>query len=159
MFGMKALGARAREVLERGGNPYATSLRFLHVVRPRTRRSRRREQAAHMPFESVYLSLDDQVIVEEGGIYGVSYLVPRFLKWGSGPYGLAPGRLVFPAIQQVQFLNRILDTLGGGGRLPTHSGARQPDWGGGPACRRQNRHYPGGRLPPPSAGVGHAGQV
>ena len=28
------------------------------------------------------------------------------------PYGLAPGRLVFPAIQQVQFLNRILDTLG-----------------------------------------------
>ncbi|QAA42182.1 hypothetical protein C1I94_11740 [Akkermansia muciniphila] len=40
------------------------------------------------------------------------YLVTRFLKWGSGPYGLAPGRLVFPAIQQVQFLNRILDTLG-----------------------------------------------
>ena len=69
MFGMKALGPRAREVLERGGNPYAMSLRFLHVVRPRTRRSRRREQAAHMPFESVYLSLDDQVIVEEGDIW------------------------------------------------------------------------------------------
>ncbi len=34
------------------------------------------------------------------------------MKWGSGPHGLAPGRLVFPAIQQVQFLNRILDTLG-----------------------------------------------
>ena len=30
------------------------------------------------------------------------------MKWGSGPYGLAPGRLVFPAIQQVQFLNRCL---------------------------------------------------
>lgn len=66
MFGVKALGPKAREVLERGGNPYATTLRFLHVVRPRTRRSRRREQASHMPFESVYLSLDDQVIVEEG---------------------------------------------------------------------------------------------
>ncbi len=112
MFGVKALGPKAREVLERGGNPYATTLRFLHVVRPRTRRSRRREQASHMPFESVYLSLDDQVIVEEGGYMEFPYLVTRFLKWGSGPYGLAPGRLVFPAIQQVQFLNRILDTLG-----------------------------------------------
>lgn len=108
MFGVKALGPKAREVLERGGNPYATTLRFLHVVRPRTRRSRRREQASHMPFESVYLSLDDQVIVEEGGYMEFPYLVTRFLKWGSGPYGLAPGRLVFPAIQQVQFLNRIL---------------------------------------------------
>ena len=104
MFGVKALGPKAREVLERGGNPYATTLRFLHVVRPRTRRSRRREQASHMPFESVYLSLDDQVIVEEGGYMEFPYLVTRFLKWGSGPYGLAPGRLVFPAIQQVQFL-------------------------------------------------------
>ena len=28
------------------------------------------EQASHMPFESVYLSLDDQVIVEEGGYMG-----------------------------------------------------------------------------------------
>ena len=37
MFGVKALGPKAREVLERGGNPYATTLRFLHVVRPRTR--------------------------------------------------------------------------------------------------------------------------
>ena len=36
-----------REVLERGGNPYATSLRFLHVVRPRTRRSRRREPVSY----------------------------------------------------------------------------------------------------------------
>ncbi|MFR4417229.1 MAG: portal protein [Akkermansia sp.] len=77
MFGVKALGPKAREVLERGGNPYATTLRFLHVVRPRTRRSRRREQASHMPFESVYLSLDDQVIVEEGG-YMEFLLVTRF---------------------------------------------------------------------------------
>lgn len=66
------------------------------MVRPRTRRSRRREQAAHMPFESVYLSLDDQVIVEEGGYMEFPYLVTRFLKWGSGPYGLAPAGWCFP---------------------------------------------------------------
>ena len=49
----------------------------------------------HISFESVYLSLDDQVIVEEGGYMEFPYLVTRFLKWGSGPYGLAPGRDVY----------------------------------------------------------------
>ena len=39
-------------------------------------------------------------------------MVTRFLKWGDGPYGLAPARLVYPDIRQAQFLNRILDTLG-----------------------------------------------
>ncbi len=111
MFGEKALGPRAREILERG-NAYDSVLRFLHIVRPRTRRNRRREQAAHMPFESVYISLDDRLIVEEGGYMEFPYLVTRFLKWGDGPYGLAPGRMCFPAIMQAQFLNRILDTLG-----------------------------------------------
>ena len=45
-------------------------------------------------------------------MYGVS--LPGNPVFGSGArsYGPAPGRLVFPAIQQVQFLNRILDTLG-----------------------------------------------
>lgn len=112
MFGIKALGPRAREILERGKNPYASSLKFLHIVRPRDKRNRRKSQSTHMPYESVYLSLDDQKIVEEGGYMEFPYLVTRFLKWGNGPYGLAPGRLVFPAIQQAQFLNRILDTLG-----------------------------------------------
>ena len=112
-----------------------------------------------MPFESVYLSLDDQVIVEEGGYMEFPYLVTRFLKWGSGPYGLAPGRLVFPAIQQVQFLNRILDTLGEVAAFPPYSGACQSDWGGGFAGRRQDRHYPGGCFPSPSPGMGYAGQV
>ncbi len=110
MFGEKALGPRGREMLERG-NPYNATLRFLHIVRPRSRRNGRRTHAAHMPYESVYISLDDKLIVEEGGYMEFPYLVTRFLKWGDGPYGLAPGRMCFPAIKQAQFLNRILDTL------------------------------------------------
>ena len=35
-----------------------------------------------------------------------------FLRWGEGPYGLAPARLVYSDIRQAQFLNRILDMLG-----------------------------------------------
>ncbi len=112
MFGRGSLGPRAKEIIESGKDLYKISLRFLHLVRPRAKRNRKNPSSAHMAFESVYVSLDDRHIVEEGGYHEFPYLVSRFLKWGEGPYGLAPGRLVYPAINQAQFLNRILDTLG-----------------------------------------------
>lgn len=111
MFGRKNLGPKLQEILTKGKDIYKSSFAFLHVVRPREIRDDRKAAATQMPFESLYLSLDDQCIVEESGYSEFPYLVSRFLKWGEGPYGLAPGRMVFPAIHQVQFLNRILDTL------------------------------------------------
>jgi len=111
-FGKKKLGPRARALLQNNRNPHEGSLRFLHVVRPREQRNRRRDSARHMPWESIYYSLDDNCVVEEGGYREMPYMVTRFLKWGEGPYGLAPARLVYPDIRQAQFLNRILDMLG-----------------------------------------------
>lgn len=111
-FGLRALGPRARALLENGRDPHSGSLSFLHVVRPRRRRNRRREDARNMPFESLYYSLDDNCVVEEGGYREMPYMVTRFLRWGEGVYGLAPARLVYPDIRQAQFLNRILDMLG-----------------------------------------------
>ena len=110
-FGEKALGSKGRAALSNGA-AHTGSLRFLHVVRPREKRNRLRDNARNMPFESIYYSLDDNTIVEEGGYREMPYMVTRFLKWGDGPYGLAPGQLVYPDIRQAQFLNRILDMLG-----------------------------------------------
>ena len=111
-FGTKALGPRGRSMLENARNPHEGELRFLHVVRPRARRNRNRDNARNMPFESVYYSLDDQCAVQESGYREMPYMVTRFLRWGTGVYGLAPARLVYPDIRQAQFLNRILDMLG-----------------------------------------------
>jgi len=111
-FGEKALGPRGKSLLASGRNPHEGSLRFLHVVRPREQRNRRRSTAQDMPYESLYYSMDDHCVVEEGGYREMPYMVTRFLKWGEGPYGLAPARLVYPDIRQAQFLNRILDMLG-----------------------------------------------
>ena len=111
-FGKKNLGPRARALLQSKRNPHEGSLRFLHVVRPREQRNRRRDSARHMPWESIYYSLDDNCVVEESGYREMPYMVTRFLKWGEGPYGLAPARLVYPDIRQAQFLNRVLDMLG-----------------------------------------------
>lgn len=111
-FGEKALGPKARAALANSGAIHTGSLRFLHVVRPREKRNRRRDNTRNMPYESLYYSLDDNTIVEESGYREMPYMVTRFLKWGEGPYGLAPAQLVYPDIQQAQFLNRILDMLG-----------------------------------------------
>ena len=111
-FGLRALGPRARSMLESGRNPHEGQLRFLHVVRPRRKRTRSRDNAGNMPFESIYYSLDDHRAVQESGYREMPYMVTRFLRWGEGVYGLAPARLVYPDIRQAQFLNRILDMLG-----------------------------------------------
>ncbi len=111
-FGEKALGPHARKMLAQGGRPHEGQLRFVHAVRPREHRNRRGSTARDMAFESIYYSLDDNCVVEEGGFREMPYMVTRFLKWGNGPYGLAPARLVYPDIRQAQFLNRILDMLG-----------------------------------------------
>lgn len=111
-FGRKALGPHARAMLESGAEPHTGRLRFLHVVRPRHTRNRKRDDARNMPFESLYYSLDDNCVTEESGYREMPYMVTRFLRWGEGPYGLAPARLVYPDIRQAQFLNRILDMLG-----------------------------------------------
>lgn len=111
-FGEKALGPRGKAMLTSGRNPHEGRLRFLHAVRPREQRNRRRSTAQDMAYESLYYSLDDNCVVEEGGYREMPYMVTRFLKWGEGPYGLAPARLVYPDIRQAQFLNRILDMLG-----------------------------------------------
>ncbi len=111
-FGEKALGPHARSLLSQGERAHDGQLRFVHAVRPREQRNRRGAGARDMAFESIYYSLDDDCIVEESGYREMPYMVTRFLKWGSGPYGLAPARLVYPDIRQAQFLNRILDMLG-----------------------------------------------
>ncbi len=111
-FGAGALGPRGRAMLEKNRNPHEGELRFLHVVRPRATRNRRRDNARNMPFKSLYYCLDDQRCVQESGYREMPYMVTRFLRWGAGVYGLAPARLVYPDIRQAQFLNRILDMLG-----------------------------------------------
>lgn len=112
LFGRERLGEKAKAMLDRDSRKHSATLRFLHVVSPREKYDPRKKDALNKPFRSVYISLDDNRIVEENGYMEFPYLVTRFLKWGDGPYGLPPGRLVFPAIKQAQFLNRILDTLG-----------------------------------------------
>lgn len=110
-FGEKALGSRGKDALKNGSS-HTSVLRFLHAVRPRVKRNRLKENDKNMPYESIYLCLDDNTVVEESGYREMPYMVTRFLKWGEGPYGLSPAQLVYPDIRQAQFLNRILDMLG-----------------------------------------------
>ncbi len=111
-FGKRALGRQALSLAADARHEHSGSLRFLHIVRPRERRNPHSDSARHMPWQSLYYSLDDNVVVQESGYREMPYMVTRFLKWGDTPYGLAPACLVYPDIVRAQFLNRILDMLG-----------------------------------------------
>ncbi len=88
-FGLSALGPHARALCEKAADLHTPCLRFLHAVRPRAQRNRSRRSARHMPWQSLYYSLDDSCAVEEGGYNEMPYMVTRFLKWGGEP--LRPG--------------------------------------------------------------------
>lgn len=111
-FGARAMGKQARALAADARMEHSACLRFLHIVRPREKRNPRSDSARNMPWQSLYYSLDDNAVVQEGGYREMPYMVTRFLKWGDSPYGLAPASLVYPDILRAQFLNRILDMLG-----------------------------------------------
>ena len=63
--------------------------KFVWIVQPRELKKQMGEEATAMPFESVFVSRTDNVIVEESGFPEFPFQVPRWTKssnekWGSG---------------------------------------------------------------------------
>ncbi len=78
---------------------------FIHVVRPRKERNRLLSNNLNMPFESIFVSIKDTLIVDEGGFDEFPYNVPRWLKSSVESYGRGQGTEVLP---QVRVLNRMM---------------------------------------------------
>lgn len=111
-FGEENLGEKLKECLADAARRYDVCHEFIHLVRPRKKGRPESLKATDRPFESVYVCKEDRKVVDEGGYYEFPYLVTRFIRWGDGPYGLAPGVMAEPDIYRCQFLDEVLDTLG-----------------------------------------------
>ena len=82
---------------------------FIHCVRPRLNYNPdRRREARHMPFESVYLSVEDIEEISVGGFPEFPYMVPRFSKITGEIYGRGPGMMALP---DVKMLNAMMQTV------------------------------------------------
>jgi hypothetical protein len=69
---------------------------FIHVVRPRKDRNPNLTDNLNMPFESIFVNIKDQEVVEEGGFDEFPYQVPRWLKSSVEKYGRGIGTELLP---------------------------------------------------------------
>lgn len=69
---------------------------FIHIVRPRKDRNANFTNNLNMPFESVFVSIKDQEIVDEGGFDEFPYQAPRWLKSSTEKYGRGIGTELLP---------------------------------------------------------------
>lgn len=79
---------------------------FIHIVRPRTDRDITKSDNLNMPYESLYVSIADQEVVNEGGFDEFPYHVARWMKSSAEKYGRGQGTEIMP---QARVLNKMVE--------------------------------------------------
>lgn len=98
--------AAGPKVVEAAGNPKHAdrSFRFVHGVEPRTGRIEGTGRKG-MPYRSVYVSVSDLQVIDEGGFHEMPYVAPRWMKRGDEVYGRGCG---MKALADVKMLQRSM---------------------------------------------------
>lgn len=79
---------------------------FIFQVRPREKWNPRFRDSTNMPFESVYVSVKDKVIVSEGGFREFPYAVARWTKAPNEIWGRGEGTFLLPEVRAMQAMKR-----------------------------------------------------
>ena len=80
---------------------------FLHCVRPRRDYDRKRLDARSLPFESHYVSVEGQCLMQQGGGYRTfPYAVSRYDQTPLEVYGRGPAQMVLPALKTLNAQKR-----------------------------------------------------
>jgi hypothetical protein len=85
---------------------------YIHVVRPRTNRNRNLRDNQNMLIESLYVSVKDVMVVDEGGFDEFPYSVPRWLKSSTEKEGRGQGTEILPQTQVCNLMARDLTECG-----------------------------------------------
>ncbi len=75
---------------------------FIQLVRPRKQRQRGRIDVLGMPWESYYVSEEDEKIIEESGYPEFPFHTPRWTKSSSEVHGRGVGTEILPQVRVVQ---------------------------------------------------------
>ena len=101
-------------VWEAAQKPETSEKKFLyiHCVRPRKNRNRWLLDKLNMPFESLFVSVEDKLIVDEGGFEEFPFAVSRWTKSSCEKWGRGQGTAAIPAVRQIQQMERDLTECG-----------------------------------------------
>lgn len=114
-FGYKNLPEKIREAWDDPKRRYTDKQEYLHLVLPRLSYDFGHDlvNSKRMKWASVYMTADgERHVIREEGYPEFPYLVTRFLRYGEGPYGYAPGLDVMEEILATLKLERVMDVLG-----------------------------------------------
>lgn len=104
-FGEKVLSERIRTAAEK--TPEQT-FAFLHCVMPNEEIKPSRKDFRGMPFASMYISLEDRDIVQEGGYRAMPYAVGRYVTGPKEIYGRSPAMTALPDIKMVNEMSKTV---------------------------------------------------
>lgn len=109
-FGEENLPKKVLEALKESSKQNDT-FTVVHAVYPREGRDVTKADGANMPIASCWFMPELKHELREGGYDTMPYCVSRYLKWGDSPYGWCPGWTALPDAKQLNFLEKMLDTL------------------------------------------------
>jgi hypothetical protein len=81
---------------------------FFHIVQPRRKRNAGLKDQMNMPFESVYINVDEKLIVDEGGYDENPYHVSRWAKTSCEKYGRGIGTDILSIVKELQTNSKSL---------------------------------------------------
>ena len=110
-FGKANIGEKVLEALK---NPETTSklFDFIHRVRPRVERNRSLTDFLNMLWESLYVNVEEQILVDEGGFEEFPYAVPRWKKSSNEKYGRGQGTIALSVSKELQQMHNDLVECG-----------------------------------------------
>lgn len=114
-FGYDEVPQRIRDAYDDDKRRYTERHQYLHLVIPRPGADFGHDliNPLKMKYASVYIAWDaDKQIIKESGYNEFPYFTPRFLKFGEGFFGHAPGSNVKEEIIATLKLERVMDVLG-----------------------------------------------
>jgi len=115
-FGVENLSEKSRKAYEDVNNPKAAEAKItiIHEIRPRRQDEYEEGKLGpeNMPIASVYVEKAERHLLSEGGYQEMPTFVSRYLKWGDGfVYGWCPSWFALPDARQLNFLEKMMDTL------------------------------------------------
>lgn len=142
-FGIDNLGPKVAKAYDEGdGKNMDQEFTFIHCIRPREELERTpgKIDPENKPIASIYISMDDKMVVKNSGYDEMPDSVTRFDDWGTGTvWGYSPAFETLPNVRELNYVvrfsdaqyelranPRILEPIGLWGQVDLRPGGRTP---------------------------------
>lgn len=104
-WGSENLPEKIRAALEKTPE---RKFEFLHCVKPNLERNPRRRDYRGMPFVSYYVSMEERMMLQEGGYNSFPYAISRYVTAPKEVYGRSPAMTVLPDIKMINEMSKTV---------------------------------------------------